>query len=187
MAAERHDGRSGPEPGHDRAPGGVLIRRAVPDDWKVSRDIRLAALADAPHAFASTLDREIGLAEADWRSRLDSAVTYLAWHEGEPAGTATGLDHSGGAYPIPDAWHLVGMWVRPASRGTGIAGDLVEAVAADARAAGAVAIGLWVTEVNGRAQAFYRRLGFRPTGARQIVRPEEPDHWEIQLVRDLTR
>ncbi|MDA8318914.1 MAG: GNAT family N-acetyltransferase [Actinomycetota bacterium] len=183
MADERRSGRSGLDQG--RPAGGVLIRRAVSDDWEVIRDIRLAALADAPEAFASTLDREIGLAEADWRARIGSAVTYLAWHDGEPAGTATGLDHSGGAYPIGDAWHLVGMWVRPASRGLGIADDLVEAVVADARAAGARAIGLWVTVVNGRAQAFYRRLGFRPTGARQLVRPEEPDHWEIQLVRDL--
>jgi ribosomal protein S18 acetylase RimI-like enzyme len=38
-----------------------------------------------------------------------------------------------------------------------------------------------VTEVNDRARAFYRRLGFAPTGVRQPVRPEEPDHWEEEL------
>jgi hypothetical protein len=44
---------------------------------------------------------------------------------------------------------------------------------------------LWVTEVNARARAFYRRLGFVSTGRRQLVRLEEPDHWEEQLVRRL--
>ncbi len=38
-----------------------------------------------------------------------------------------------------------------------------------------------VTEVNGRARAFYRRLGFVPTGGRQLVRPDEPDLWKEEL------
>ena len=40
---------------------------------------------------------------------------------------------------------------------------------------------LWVTEVNDRARAFYRKFGFQPTGTRQLVRPDEPDHWEEEL------
>jgi ribosomal protein S18 acetylase RimI-like enzyme len=44
---------------------------------------------------------------------------------------------------------------------------------------------LWVTEVNDRAKAFYRRMGFTPTGARQPVRPDEPDHIEAQMILDL--
>ena len=163
----------------------VQIRLAVSGDWQASRDVRLAALADAPYAFASTLDREAGLDEATWRARIASAATYLAWHDGEPVGTATGLPHDGGPFPVPGAWHLVGMWVRPSSRGLGVADRLVGAVAAAAREAGAGVLVLWVTEVNGRARAFYRRMGFTPSGARQLVRSEEPDHWEIQLVRDL--
>jgi ribosomal protein S18 acetylase RimI-like enzyme len=51
-----------------------------------------------------------------------------------------------------------------------------------ARQSGATSVTLWVTEVNGRARAFYRRLGFVPTGDRQVVRPEEPDHWEEKLI-----
>ena len=41
------------------------------------------------------------------------------------------------------------------------------------------------TEVNERARAFYGRLGFRPTGARQLVRPDEPGHWEEERALDL--
>ena len=64
------------------------------------------------------------------------------------------------------------MWVAPARRGQGVADGLVEAVCEQARQAGAGTITLWVTEVNDRARAFYRRLGFAPTGARQLVRPQ---------------
>ena len=41
-----------------------------------------------------------------------------------------------------------------------------------------------VSDVD-RAKAFYRRMGFTPTGARQPVRPDEPDHIEEQMILDL--
>ena len=47
--------------------------------------------------------------------------------------------------------------------------------------AGGESMTLWVTEVNDRARAFYRKFGFQPTGARQLVRPDEPDRWEEEL------
>ncbi len=80
-------------------------------------------------------------------------------------------------------WSACGS--RRASRGQGVADRLVEAVCEQARQAGAGTVTLWVTEVNDRARAFYRRLGFAPTGARQLVWPEEPDHWEEELARRL--
>jgi ribosomal protein S18 acetylase RimI-like enzyme len=78
------------------------------------------------------------------------------------------------------------MWVSPQARGSGVADQLVRAVCGAARADGATRIRLWVTEVNPRAQAFYQRMGFCRTGARQVVRPEEPDHWEEERARDLS-
>jgi ribosomal protein S18 acetylase RimI-like enzyme len=74
------------------------------------------------------------------------------------------------------------MWAAPALRGQGVADRLVAGVCERAAPAGAAGVSLWVTEVNGRARAFYRRLGFAPTGRRQPVRPQEPDHWEEELV-----
>jgi ribosomal protein S18 acetylase RimI-like enzyme len=108
----------------------------------------------------------------------------MAWQEGHPVGLAAGLQDAG-ERDAGEAWHLVSMWVSPQARGSGVADGLVEAVCACARASGAALIELWVTDVNARAWAFYRRLGLASAGTRQLVRPEEPDHWEEQLVRQL--
>ena len=166
----------------------TVIRRLEPADWKLSRRVRLAALAEAPFAFMSTLERELGFEDRVWRDRLGSATaaTFLAWHDGEPAGTATGkVEDPDDEFAVHGAWQLVGMWVDPRARGLGVADALVEAVAGYASAAGAPKLVLWVTEVNDRASAFYQRMGFSPTGARQPVRPTEPDHWEAQMIRQL--
>jgi len=161
------------------------IARVRPEEWRVYRRVRLAALADAPYAYMSTLEREREFADDVWRQRLESAAaTFLAWQDGEAVGAATGKaenpDHE---HAIPGAWQLVGMWVDPRARGLGVADALVSAVATHARSQGAEALVLWVTEINDRARSFYRRVGFEPTGARQVVRPDEPDHWEEQMIR----
>jgi ribosomal protein S18 acetylase RimI-like enzyme len=154
------------------------VRRLAAADWAQLRAARLAALAEAPYAFASTLAREQQFTEQTWRKRADGGRTFAAWDGDVIVGLATGFEHNGD-------WHLVGMWVAPSVRGTGVADRLVSAVCDLAKQSGATSVTLWVTEVNGRARAFYRRLGFAPTGGRQLVRPEEPDHWEEELSRPL--
>jgi ribosomal protein S18 acetylase RimI-like enzyme len=169
-------------------PADTEIRRARPEEWPVYRQVRLTALAEAPYAFMSTLEREQGFGEDIWRQRLGSptAATFLAWRDGEPAGTATGkTDDPADDYTVPGAWQLVGMWVDPRVRGLGVADELVDTVAGHAGTEGAASLVLWVTEVNDRARAFYQRMGFVPTGARQLVRPSEPGLWEEQMIRHL--
>jgi ribosomal protein S18 acetylase RimI-like enzyme len=151
------------------------VQRLAADDWAQLRDARLAALADAPYAFQSTLAREQQFTEQTWRERIGSASTFAAWDKDAIVGLATGIDEGPG-------WHLVGMWVSPKQRGSGVADQLVSAVCELARQSGATSVRLWVTEENGRARAFYRRLGFVPSGSRQLVRPEDPDRWEQELV-----
>jgi GNAT superfamily N-acetyltransferase len=168
--------------------GDLVIRRLTPADWAVSRQVRLTALAEAPYAFMSTLAREQAFDEQVWRQRLASpaAATFLAWVNGEPSGTATGkIDNPDDEFAFPGAWQLVGMWVDPVVRGTGVADVLVDRVATHARDQGAATLVLWVTETNDRARAFYHRLGFALTGACQPVRPDEPDSLELQMARQL--
>jgi GNAT superfamily N-acetyltransferase len=168
------------------ARGRTRVCRLGPDDWEISRQVRLTALAEAPYAFMSTLAREQRFDEQVWRQRLGSpaAATFLAWVDGEPAGTAAGkIDDPADEFTVPGSWQIVGMWVDPRARGTGVADQLIDHVTSHAREHGATAATLWVTEGNARARAFYQRMGFVPTGARQPVREEEPDLWEEQMIR----
>jgi GNAT superfamily N-acetyltransferase len=181
---------------HDDCAPGFRVRLLVADDWAQLRAARLAALAEAPYAFASTLAREQSFDEELWRGRAGSGRTFAAFDGGDIVGLATGLPADYEPLPADNRrrpatddrtppWHLVGMWVAPDYRGKGAADWLVQAVCELARESGAATVTLWVTEVNARARAFYRRLGFAPTGARQPVRPDEPDHWEEELALTL--
>jgi 5'-3' exonuclease/ribosomal protein S18 acetylase RimI-like enzyme len=152
------------------------IRRVRSENWADLRDVRLAALADAPCAFASTLDQETGYDERRWREWIGRTVFFLAWHGGRPAGLVGGFGQEDGG------WHVISMWVSPPARGAGLAGRLIAAVARHARAEGAPALTLWVTDGNDRARAFYRRAGFRSTGRRQPVRPQTPELWEEEML-----
>ena len=177
------------------------VRRLTQSDWAALRATRLAALAEAPYAFASTLEREQAFTEDTWRQRVGPA--NIAAHFGADPATPAVSGVSGNGHPAPllglaallrepdlaapEHWQLVSMWVSPQARGQGLAERLVTAVCDQASAEGAAEIGLWVTLTNPRARAFYFRAGFQPTGERMLVRPEEPDHWEERMIRPLPR
>jgi predicted GNAT family acetyltransferase len=128
------------------------IRQLQEDDWAALRAARLAALAEAPSAFGSTVAREQQFGEQTWRDRTRTGAIFGAWSGAEIIGLAT-------VRRDPDeGWGLYGMWVHPDWRASGVAGRLVDAACKAARAA----------------------------GGRQLVRPGEPDHFEVQLVRALT-
>ena len=155
------------------------VRRVRPDEWARLRGIRLTALADAPHAFARTLDEESGYDERFWRERIARSAYFLGWDGDCPAGMVGGFRTQDGG------WHVVSMWVSPPARGTGLAGQLIDAVASHARGDGAPGLILWVADGNDRAHAFYRRMGFYLTGRRQPIRPEAPQRWESEMARGL--
>ena len=151
-----------------------------PGQWQEFRDIRLAALAESPDAFASTLDRELAFAEADWQWRIANGCNVIAYSDGtrsEPVGLAGGYLHD-------DVPELIAMWVQPSARGSGVAAALVEAVADWAREQDADRLTLWVVEGNARAERLYLRLGFTRTGAAQPV-PGNPALTEVEMARSL--
>jgi len=154
----------------------VAIVRLEPEDWEVFRDLRVAALTDAPHAFGSTLDGERRLGEADWRAKLASRAQFVA-RDDAPIGTV-------GAYRDGDVMELISMWVDPRRRGRGIATSLVDRVIVHARGLGCGEVRLWVAEGNTAAERLYRRCGFAWTGAVQRIRPDEPRS-EAEMVRVL--
>lgn len=158
----------------------VLVREITADDWELMRDVRLAALAEAPSAFGSTYAREADFTEERWRGRIsERSVTFFAHQETADA-TPTGL---AGVYVEDGAAELVSMWVRPSARGLGVGEALVEAAAAWAKTRDFGSLLLWVTESNAPAVRLYERLGFTPTGDRQPL-PSDPALTVIRMSRE---
>jgi ribosomal protein S18 acetylase RimI-like enzyme len=128
------------------------------DDWRLWREVRLAALADAPEAFGTTLEHWSGEGdrEARWRQRLlDVPMNLVAHVDGVPVGQASGT-----AIDEDHRVELISMWVAPAARGPGVADSLVEAVVDWAQAEGATGVRLSVRRANDRAIRLYLRRGF---------------------------
>jgi ribosomal protein S18 acetylase RimI-like enzyme len=144
------------------------VRVLTQDDWPIWRELRLAALAEAPDAFGSRLAdwQGEGDREERWRGRLAIPGSYniVALIDGSPAGMASGIPGD-----EPGVAELISMWVSPAARGRGVGDRLLAAVEQWARQAGAAVLKLLVYEGNASAQALYRRAGFTGTGE---VRPD---------------
>ena len=149
----------------------VHVRQLQAGEWATLRTVRLAALADAPEAFGSTIARELAFGEAEWRDRAATAPNFIAWNEDEPVGLVTVIcRHNDDGTGSPLEWELVSMWVSPDARGSGATDLLVATVAGVVRAGSGQEVTLWVADGNDRARAFYLRAGFRPTGLRQTYR-----------------
>ena len=146
----------------------VEIRRASEDDWQLVRDVRLAALQDAPFAFGSTYERERAFGEATWRERLRNPEnpTFLAFDTGKPVG----ID---GIFTTDDgARLLVAMWAAPTERRKGVGASLTRAVIDWVAARGETRLLLGVAEDNTPAARLYESLGFEFTGNSEPLRSD---------------
>jgi GNAT superfamily N-acetyltransferase len=157
-------------------PGPPAVARLGEEDWRLWRDVRLAALADSPAAFASTGEEERAIPEPGWRAMLRDAAIFVARSGGAPpAGVVAGLYRES-----PRERGLGAMWVAPPWRGRGVAASLVAAVVGWSTGEGAAQIGLWVPEDHARALHFYQRQGFRATGLRRPF-PGAPGRFICQM------
>jgi GNAT superfamily N-acetyltransferase len=160
--------------------GMVFVREISADDWELMRDVRLAALAEAPYAFGSTYAREVAFGEEQWRGRIsDRSVTFFAYTD--PVESPAGL---AGVYVDDGVADLVSMWVRPGFRGQKVGEALVEAAASWAKAHDFGMLWLWVTDMNDAARRLYERCGFTATGELAPL-PSNPALTEIRMSRAL--
>jgi GNAT superfamily N-acetyltransferase len=146
------------------------IRPVTREEWERVRDLRLRALADAPDAFGSTLERERGNGPAEWIGWIEgwegaTNAMFVAERGDRWIGMAVGSRTGEEAHA-----NLYGIWVDPAWRGGGVGARLVEGVLTWARSWGARWVILAVTETNDGAAAFYEHLGFAATGERHALR-----------------
>ncbi|MGW2253884.1 N-acetyltransferase family protein [Kitasatospora sp. NPDC001660] len=139
------------------------LRILSSDDWPVFRELRLAALAEAPYAFGSTLAdwQGAGDHEARWRSRLEipGALDLVAVLDGRPVAMATGVPSD----EDPTVAELISMWVGPEARGQGVGDRLIAEIAGWATTQGHRTLKLSVMPGNDAAMALYRRNAFADT------------------------
>jgi RimJ/RimL family protein N-acetyltransferase len=148
----------------------LVMTRVEPRDWQRLREVRLAALADSPEMFGSTLAREQAFEEEEWRRRAARPATFVASRDGVDVGMA-------GVYEFDAGWCVMGMWIAPGARGTGVVDALIDVCESAARDAGATSLALGVMEDNPRGRRAYARLGYEPTGAREHVRDGRDELW----------
>jgi GNAT superfamily N-acetyltransferase len=158
---------------------GLVVERADEGDWERVKNVRLAALAESPSAFGSTLAEEREYDEADWRDWCRDTATFLAFQDGAPIGIAAGVTGTS-----RDERKLIAMWLHPGHRGRGVSAALLAAVRNWALHDGATTLMLWVTRSNHAAGKLYRRAGFVETGASKPL-PSNPALIEDQLALDL--
>lgn len=151
----------------------IEVRRLGPDDWRTYRPVRLAALADAPYAYGSTLALEESFGEAEWRRRLTN-LAVVAFLDGVPLATTAAF------FPDPEGPPmLVALWVSPALRGRGAGDLLIAEVLAWAAERGHDRVVLRVADGNATARKLFVRNGFVPTGQREPLESDPTKGTEL--------
>ncbi|MFD5015124.1 GNAT family N-acetyltransferase [Streptomyces chartreusis] len=174
-----------------------VIRSIRADEWPAVKELRLAALQDpvAHIAFLETHEEALARPDSFWMDRAaggcESAVgaqqIIVEAPDGRWVGTLTVLIEEPGTTdwagnPVERMQgHVVGVFVRPEERGSGLTEVLFDAGLEWAWGRGAERTRLIVHEDNGRAQRFYRRVGFVPSGL-LVPLSGSPDEKELEFV-----
>src|SRR5262245_46034563 len=110
----------------------MVVFRPDVDVWERVRALRIAALADTPDTFGSTLVEEVDQPEAFWRARLARAevTTLVAMLDGQEAGLVVVAPQDNDATVAG----IFSMWVAPFARGRGVGDALILAALDEARA-----------------------------------------------------
>ena len=167
----------------------VRIRRATPDDAAALAEFGARTFFETFAADNTPEDMRLHLASA-WHPELQRAEiadasldTLLACDaDGNLAGFAqicTG--HPPAGISVRKPLELKRFYVDKPWQGQGLARQLMEAVELQARTRGALELWLGVFERNERAQAFYRKCGFRKVGTQIFVVGTDPQRDHVML------
>jgi GNAT superfamily N-acetyltransferase len=162
--------------------GANRVRRLGAREWRPLKEIRLAALRDAPDAFATRHAEAAGREDPRWqadalRGSGVESPTFVAVDGERFVGMV-------GGWRDGDTARLVQMFVRPESRGTGLAAELIAAVAEWARDQGFDRLELGIVEGNATAERAYLRCGFVRVGE-PLDRSAAGLPPEVRMVLDL--
>jgi GNAT superfamily N-acetyltransferase len=174
-----------------------VIRSIRADEWPAVKELRLAALRDpvAHLAFLEAYEEAAARPDSFWRERAAGAAEGVTERrqfvavgpDGVWGGTVVVLVEEAGARDVfgvgigQDQGHLVGVFVRPEHRGSGVTQALFDAALAWSWESGLERVRLYVLEKNARAEAFYRKAGFVPTGGTALA-PGDTGELELEFV-----
>lgn len=162
----------------------MTLRRLLPEDAAIYREVRLEALATSPDAFASTVEMEREQPLERFSARLADSFVVGAFDGAELVGIAGFYVRAGPKHAHKGM--LVGMFVRPQYRGTGLGGRLVEAIIGHARERVEL-LQLFVVSDNLPARRLYQRFGFVEYGVeRHATKYRGQYHDDALMALDLT-
>lgn len=162
----------------------ATLRTVRADDGPLLRELTISSVEDSPHAFggAETLAEEQARTDAQWSEfAAECAGEVEAWRERcvayfvEQDGVACGKAIVFLSKRAPIYAQVNGAWIDPRYRGRGLGRQMIDAAQAWALARGADRIRLWVDDRNPAGAAFYRAIGFVPTGLTRPVSPQSAD------------
>lgn len=139
----------------------ITIRRLEHADVHLFKRIRLEALRADPSAYAAGYEDWARLSDEEWLMRMNEPV-FTVLKGDEPVGLA-GLMRQRSSKMAHRAT-IVMVYLRQSLRGTGLASDLMKALAAHAREIGIRQLELTVSAENPAAICFYKREGFIEVG-----------------------
>ncbi|MGW0315819.1 GNAT family N-acetyltransferase [Streptomyces flavidovirens] len=176
-----------------------VIRPVRADEWPEAKELRLAALRDplAGIAFMETYEKAVAEPDSFWEGRTarvgeggDARQFVAETPDGWWVGSVTAIvERAGdqaafGGAPEVDQVHVVGVFVRPEARGTGVAQELLRAALEwswGLTEPQVERVRLHVHERNGRAEALYAKAGFVRSGATVAV-PGDAAAKEYEMV-----
>ncbi|MDQ3156724.1 MAG: GNAT family N-acetyltransferase [Actinomycetota bacterium] len=150
----------------------ITVRLPGEDEWQLYRDVRLAALRDAPEAFVARFEDEASYGDDFWREQMSRATRIVAERGNEPVGlVCLGLHNED-----PETGAVFGLWTAPTVRGQRVAWGLVSTAREKAAKDGCRLLYYWVVSDNASAVAFAASFGFRPTTERRAVGVTDGEH-----------
>lgn len=158
----------------------MRVKRLDEDDWRTLRGIRLRSLTE-DHPVLASVEREQGFKESHWRMRLRGSPWFVATHARRTVGLVSVIPEPG---TPADERHVMGLWVAPEARGTGVGEALLAAAAREAVGDGAVRLTAWLLDGDDPVEAILRAAGFTPSGVRMPV-PRDRSLTEERWTREL--
>ncbi|WP_079475341.1 GNAT family N-acetyltransferase [Marinococcus halophilus] len=161
------------------------------EDAEAYKELRMQALEESPEAFASTLEEErqnSGLVRK-YKERLEGSQSFTWGIEAgnELAGVITLLPMQ--MQKLQHKATILAMYVKPAFRGCGFGGRLVEAALKQADKNGIEQVQLTVVSENKHALHLYKACGFSifstEKEAMKTADGYNDEHWMVRFLKNV--